>query len=101
MRPLTTHLLAVGTLIATLGASAANRDPNADLSTVSTGRGVRIGSAYEELLAIYGGKPVKKTARLVVRYVASVPDESLAKPHMRVSDDEVLTFVIDQDEFPP
>ncbi len=67
-----------------------------DLSQVSTGRGVRIGSTYKELLAAYGGKPKPQAARFVVMYAATVPATSVAHPNKRVDDPESLTFVIEQ-----
>ncbi len=69
--------------------------PDADLSGVSTGRGVRIGSTYKELLTTYGGKPKAQTARLVVRYTATVAGTSVAHPEKPVDNPETMTFVID------
>jgi len=68
--------------------------PNADLSQLGTGRGIRIGSTYQTLVATYGGKPANKSGRLVVTYAAKVPGKRLTdnKP---IVNDELLTFVID------
>ena len=70
--------------------------PDADLSLLSTGRGVRVGSTYAKLLATYGGKPNAKTARFVVVYVARIPGTSVAQPHKKIDNSESLTFLIDR-----
>ncbi len=70
--------------------------PDGDLSQVSTGRGVRIGSTYQELLATYGGKPRAQGARFVVMYAATVPGTSMAHPSTKVENPESLTFVIEK-----
>lgn len=70
--------------------------PDTDLSQLSTGRGVRIGSTYEELLATYGGKPTNRTGRVVIMYAATVPGTSVAHPNKKVDNSESLTFVIDR-----
>ncbi|HET6275684.1 MAG TPA: hypothetical protein VFE16_07120 [Candidatus Cybelea sp.] len=70
--------------------------PDADLSQVSTGRGVRIGSSYSELLATYGGKPKPQSARFVVPYAATVPSTSVTHPSKHVDDPETITFVIEK-----
>ena len=71
--------------------------PDTDLSQLSTGRGVRIGSTYEELLATYGGKPTNRTGRFVIMYAATVPGTSVAHPNKRVDNPESMTFVIVHD----
>lgn len=70
--------------------------PDADLSRVSTGRGVRIGSSYSDLLAAYGGKRKPQTTRFVVIYAATVAGTSVAHPNKRVDDPESITFVIEK-----
>jgi hypothetical protein len=52
--------------------------PDTDLSQLSTGLGVRIGSTYEELLAAYGGKPRNRTGRFVIIFAATVHGSSVA-----------------------
>jgi hypothetical protein len=64
---------------------------NADLSHYSTLRGLRIGSPYSQLLALYG-PPVKHGRRFVTSYVASVP--AIAVNRKRVSLDERITVVV-------
>lgn len=71
--------------------------PGADLSQLSTGRGIHIGSSYRDVIAAYGGSPVKHGSRFVVRYTASIPDISIAIPHKHITDDEILTIVITND----
>lgn len=72
--------------------------PDADLAGYATGRGgIHIGSAYREVIAAYGGAPPKHASRLVLRYTARIPDETVGTPHKHISDDEVLTIVIDND----
>jgi hypothetical protein len=69
--------------------------PDADLSRYGTGRGVRIGSTYQEVIAAYGGSPIKHGSRFVVRYAASIPDTTVSLPHKPITDDEILTIVVD------
>ncbi|HEY1883250.1 MAG TPA: hypothetical protein VGG51_09465 [Candidatus Cybelea sp.] len=69
--------------------------PDADLSQLSTGRGVRIGSPFKDLVAAYGGKPVEKSGRFIVTYAATVPGTSAASPPKKVDDAESLIFVIE------
>jgi hypothetical protein len=66
-----------------------------DMTGYRSARGLRIGSAYSEVLRRYGG-PVKRGAHFVVRYSAAVP----AQQNKRVSildraTDETVTLVID------
>jgi hypothetical protein len=70
--------------------------PDADLSQVSTGRGVRIGSTFGELVAAYGGKPVEKSGRFVVMYAATVPGSTVSSPPKKVDNAESLIFVIEK-----
>jgi hypothetical protein len=67
------------------------RAPRADLSNYSTARGVRIGSPYSQVLALYG-PPVKHGRRFVTSYSASVP--AIAVNGKRVELDERITLVI-------
>jgi hypothetical protein len=69
--------------------------PDTDLSQLSTGRGVRIGSTYEELLATYGGKPRNRTGRFVIICAATVPGTSVSHPNKRVDKPESMTFVVE------
>jgi hypothetical protein len=65
--------------------------PDADLSQYSTVRGLRIGSPYSQVLALYG-PPVKHGARFVTSYSASVP--AIAMNHQHVDLDERITLVV-------
>jgi hypothetical protein len=67
--------------------------PDADLSQSGTGRGLRLGSTYAQVLTIYG-PPVKHGRHFVALYSALVPDVSL---HKRINDSEHITLVIDND----
>src|SRR5262249_48774411 len=62
--------------------------PDADLSNLSTGRGVRIGTTYKDLIAIYGGKHVARSGRFIVIYDATVPGTSVANPKKKIDNDE-------------
>lgn len=65
--------------------------PDADLSQYRTVRGLRIGSPYSQVLALYG-PPVKHGSRFVTSYAASVP--AIAVNHKHVDLDETITLVI-------
>lgn len=69
--------------------------PNADLSAYSTGRGIRIGSTYEQVLSAYGGKRTPRRNRVVAAYTADVPDTTVSGK--RVKDSETIKFVIEHD----
>jgi hypothetical protein len=71
--------------------------PDADLSQYSTGRGLRIGSTYKNVLSIYGGPPAKHSGHFVAEYGALVPAVTESLPHKRVQLDESITIVIDND----
>jgi hypothetical protein len=64
---------------------------NADLSQYSTVHGLRIGSPYSQVLALYG-PPIKEGQRFVTSYSASVP--AVAFNHKHVDLDERITLVI-------
>jgi hypothetical protein len=65
--------------------------PDADLTRYGTGRGVRIGSSYADVLAAYGGAR-KHGRHFVAFYTANVADRTLSgKP---ISDSEEISFVI-------
>jgi hypothetical protein len=68
--------------------------PDADLSQSSTGRGLRIGSTYAQVLSIYG-PPVKHGRHFVTSYTAFVPDVPFQ--HTLVNDPERISIVIDDD----
>jgi hypothetical protein len=70
--------------------------PDADLSQSSTGRGLRIGSAYAQVLSIYG-PPVKHGRHFVTSYSATVPGMTRDLPHKPVQLPERITLVIDND----
>jgi hypothetical protein len=65
---------------------------DADLSQYSTVRGLRIGSPYSKVLALYG-PPVKRGRRFVTSYSASVP--AIAMDHKHVDLDERITLVVE------
>lgn len=69
--------------------------PDADLSQTGTGRGIRIGSAYSDVLAAYGGKRVNRSGRFVVTYAADVPGTSITHPKAKIKDPETIIFVIE------
>ena len=70
--------------------------PDADLSQVSTSRGLRIGSAYSQVLSTYG-PPAKRGRHFVTSYSATIPAGALYKtarhPHLKLP--ESITLVID------
>jgi hypothetical protein len=68
--------------------------PNADLSQVSTGRGLRIGSPYAQVLSTYG-PPALHGQRFATLYAATFPytDPFLNRHEML---DEIVTLVIDK-----
>ena len=70
--------------------------PNADLSRMGTGRGIRIGSPYAQVVAAYGGKPKSDSGRLIVMYSANVPGTSVAHPTKKIANPETMTFVVEQ-----
>lgn len=65
--------------------------PDADLSHYGTVRGLRIGSPYAKVVALYG-PPVKHGARFVTSYSAPVP--AIAMNRKRVTLDERITLVV-------
>jgi hypothetical protein len=65
--------------------------PDADLSQYGTVRGLRIGSPYSQVLALYG-PPVKSGNRFVTSYAASVPAIAVNGQHVDL--DERITLVI-------
>lgn len=67
---------------------------NADLSRYSTGRGIRIGSSYADVLSAYGGAR-KHGRHFVAIYTANVPDRTLSGK--KVIDSEEIWFVIQDD----
>jgi hypothetical protein len=69
--------------------------PDADLAAYRTGRGVRIGSTYESVVAVYGGSPEKRAGRFTIAYTAEVRDQSLQ--HKPVKLPETIKFAIDDD----
>lgn len=64
---------------------------NADLSQYGTVRGLRIGSPYSQVVALYG-PPVKHDRHFVTSYSAQVP--AIAYNHKRVQLDERITLLI-------
>jgi hypothetical protein len=68
--------------------------PNADLSRYATGRGLHIGSAYEDVLSVYG-PPVKHGRHFVTSYSAQVVQHSFTHPRKQIMDPEQITLVID------
>lgn len=70
--------------------------PNADLSQISTGRGIRIGSPYAQLVTTYGGKPKADAGRSIVMYSANVPGTSVAHPTKKIVNPETMTFVVER-----
>lgn len=68
--------------------------PDRDLSQCSTGRGLRIGSTYAQVLALYG-PPAKHGRHFVTSYSALVPDAPKYGSHERTLDPEDITLVID------
>lgn len=70
--------------------------PDGDLSMYGTGRGVRIGSTYKDVVATYGGSPKDRGSRFVVMYAATVPGTSVGRPTKKIDNPETITFVIDK-----
>lgn len=71
--------------------------PDADLSALSTGRGLHVGSPYADVLAAYGGKRVTQSGRFVVIYASSVAGTGIARPAKKIENPETITLVIDDD----
>lgn len=71
--------------------------PDADLSAMSTGRGLHVGSTYGDVLAAYGGKRITQSGRFVVTYASSVAGTGIAHPNKKVENPETITLVIDND----
>lgn len=69
--------------------------PDADLSGYRTGRGVRIGMSYRDVLAIYGGTPTKSGKHFVVAYTADVAGTTVSLPHRTVKLPQTITLVFD------
>jgi hypothetical protein len=69
--------------------------PDADLSQLSTGRGLRIGSTYAQVLSLYG-PPVKHGRHFVTSYSATFPTTYL-NVHKPAKLHERITLVIDDD----
>lgn len=69
---------------------------DADLSRSSTGRGLRIGSTYAQVLSTYG-PPVKHGRHFVTSYSAAVPATTRYLPYKPVTLPERITLVIDND----
>ena len=65
---------------------------DADLSQYSTVRGLRVGSPYSQVLALYG-PPVKHGRRFVTSYSASVPAIAMNRRHVDL--DERTTLVVE------
>lgn len=64
---------------------------NVDLSQYSTARGLRIGSPYSQVLAVYG-PPKKHGARFVASYSALVPAIAVNKKPVKL--DQRITLVV-------
>jgi hypothetical protein len=69
--------------------------PDADLSQLSTGRGLRIGSTYAQVLSLYG-PPVKHGRHFATSYSATFPTTYL-NAHKPATIHERITLVIDND----
>lgn len=69
--------------------------PDADLSGYQTGRGVRLGMSYRDVLAIYGGTPTKSGKHFVVAYAADVTGTTVSLPHRTVKLPQTITLVFD------
>jgi hypothetical protein len=70
------------------------RVPAGDLTQLRTGRGLHIGSTYAQVLAAYGGRPVKHGTRFVAAYDAFVPAETESLPRKLVQLPEYVTLVL-------
>lgn len=68
--------------------------PDADLSQASTGRGLRIGSTYAQVLATYGS-PAKRGRHFVTSYSAGVPGVTVSRPRRTIQLPQLITLVID------
>jgi hypothetical protein len=68
--------------------------PDADLSKFATGRGLHVGSTYQQVLSTYGGKAMHG-AHFVARYAATVPGETVSEPPKHIDLPETITLVID------
>jgi len=69
--------------------------PDSDLSGYSTRLGVRVGTSYESLRAIYGGGPEKSASHFVVAYSSNVPGETVSLPKKKIDLPQVVTIVVD------
>lgn len=69
--------------------------PDADLSGYRTGRGVRLGMSYRDVLAIYGGPPAKGGKHFVVAYASGVTGTTVSLPHRIVKLPQTITLVFD------
>ncbi|HEY1656609.1 MAG TPA: hypothetical protein VGF86_16010 [Candidatus Tumulicola sp.] len=70
--------------------------PNADLSGYATRLGLHVGSTYQSVRSTYGGGPEKSGAsRFVVAYTSSVPDQTVALPHKKISLPQTVTIVVE------
>jgi hypothetical protein len=70
--------------------------PDTDLSRSGTGRGLRIGSSYAQVMSLYG-PPVKHGRHFVTSYSATLPGTTRYLPHKPVKLPERITLVIDDD----
>lgn len=66
--------------------------PDADLSNYGTGRGLRIGSPYSQVLRLYG-PPEKHGQHFVIAYTANVPDVAMNGKPVKLP--EVIKVVVD------
>lgn len=66
--------------------------PNGDLTNYATGRGLKIGSPYSQVLSLYG-PPAKHGQHFVVAYTANVPDTDLHGKPVKLP--EAITIVVD------
>jgi hypothetical protein len=69
--------------------------PNADLTGMSTARGIHIGSTYQSVLSTYGGKSAKRGRHFLVAYTSAVPDTTLGSPHKAITLPQTITLVVD------
>jgi hypothetical protein len=63
-----------------------------DLTNYGTGRGLKIGSPYAQVLSLYG-PPVKHGQHFVAAYTANVPDTDVRGKPIKLP--EVITIVVD------
>lgn len=68
--------------------------PNADLSQYGTGRGLRIGSSYQDVLRIYGGGPPARAGRFVAAYTATAYGHAVKIGHPLEPLPEQITIVV-------